>query len=44
MFCLHTYKKLSIVEKINYVLFQVQLQVFPYSLDTHFELNPCPLL
>lgn len=26
---------------MKYVLSPVQLQVFPYGLDTHFELNPC---
>lgn len=28
---------------MKYVLSQVQLQTFPYSLDVHFELNPCAL-
>lgn len=44
MFCLHTFKKIiNCGKKMKYVLSQVQLQTFPYSLDVHFELNPCAL-
>lgn len=42
MFSPHTFKNYKL-EKMKYLFSQVQLQILPYGLNTHFELNPCAL-
>lgn len=42
MFFLHTFKNYKL-EKMKHLFSQVQLQILPYGLNTHFELNPCAL-